>query len=332
MSAVDAAAISAAAAVELLREPVCGMTWGWTGIRGTWTTPAAEESMRRMAEHAVTWTAIAYAAEQATPFSTEIPFEAEPTVTDDEIVASIRRAHGLGMKVCLKPVVNVADGTWRANIGFFDWDVPGEPSWTQWFASYRDFILHAARIAEAEGCEMLCIGCEMVRADGQEAHWRALIAEVRAVYTGPITYNCDKYQEDRVTWWDAVDVISSSGYYPIDSWQEQLDRIERVALQHGKPFFFMEAGCPSREGSAELPNDWNLVGSPSGAEQVRYFGAMFAACRARPWVRGLMLWDWPADLYAPEQASLNDDYCPYGKPAADVMMREYRAWAAEASA
>lgn len=127
------------------------------------------------------------------------------------------------------------DGTWRANIGFFDWDVPGEPSWTEWFAEYQKFILHAARIAEAEGCAMLCIGCEMVRADGQDAHWRSLIAAVRAVYTGVITYNGGTYQEDRVTWWGAVDVITSSGYYLIDSWESQLDRIEPVVREHGKP-------------------------------------------------------------------------------------------------
>lgn len=162
------------AASDLLRDPVCGMTWGWVGTRGTWNTDAARDSMRAMAEHSVTWTAIAYAAEQATPFSTEISFDTAPTVEDEEIVGAIREAHNLGLKVCLKPVVNVADGTWRANIGFFDWDVPGEPSWTEWFAEYQKFILHAARIAEAENCAMLCIGCEMVRADGQEAHWRRL--------------------------------------------------------------------------------------------------------------------------------------------------------------
>ena len=282
--------------IERLGEPICGMTWGWVGTRGTWATRTAADSMARMAEHAVTWTALAYAAEQATPFSTDIPFRDTPTVTDDEITWAIREAKRLGMKVVLKPVVNCADGTWRAHIGFFDWDVPNEPSWSEWFASYREFILHAARIAEAEGCEMLCIGCEMVRADGQEAHWRRLVADVREVYGGLVTYNCDKYQEDHVTWWDAVDVISSSGYYPIDEWEQQLDRIERVVEASGKPFFFMEAGCPSRTGSAQLPNDWALPGEPSGAEQLTYYQAMFAACRNRPWVGGLMLWDWPATL------------------------------------
>lgn len=302
---------------------VAGMTWGWTGVRGTWNTPEAARSMRAMAEHGVTWTAIAWAALQDTPFSTDIHFRRDPTVTDEELVWAIREAKKRGMKVCLKPVVNVADGTWRAHIGFFDWDVPGEPSWTQWFASYREYVLHAARLAQTEGCEMLCIGCEMVRADGQEAHWRALVADVRAIYSGLVTYNCDKYQEDRVPWWDAVDVISSSGYYPIGAWDEQLDRIGAVVEREGKPFFFMEAGCPSRDGSAQLPNDWNLPGAPSGAEQLTYYEAMFAACDARDWVQGFMLWDWPAELYPASDAAENDDYCPYGKPAGDFLRSRF---------
>jgi len=301
------------------------MTWGWTGVRGSWAAPEASESMRRMAEHGVNWTALAYAALQDTAQSTEVRFRDEPTVTDAEIVAAIREAKALGLKVCLKPVVNVADGTWRAHIGFFDQDVPGEPTWAEWFASYGEFILHAARLAEAEGCDLLCIGCEMVRADAREAEWRALIAAVREVYTGPITYNCDKYQEDRLTWWDAVDVISSSGYYPIDRWRAELVRSEPVVAASGTPFFFVEAGCPSRVGSPARPNDWTLQGEPSGEAQLTYYREMFAACDERAWVGGVMLWDWPAALYDAADASGNDDYCPYGKPAGEFLRETYRA-------
>ncbi|WP_396653565.1 glycoside hydrolase family 113 [Microbacterium lacticum] len=40
--------------------------------------------------------------------------------------------------------------------------------------------------------------------------------------------------------------MSSSGYYPIDQWERQLDRIGGVVAAADRPFFFMEAGCPSR--------------------------------------------------------------------------------------
>jgi len=293
-----------------------GTTWGWTGVRGTWSGERAAKSMELMAERlAVNWTAITFAALQDHPQATVIKFREEPTVTDDEIRSSIRKAKELGLNVCLKPVVNCSDGTWRAHINFFDLDVPCEPKWSDWFASYSEFMLHYARIAEETGCEMLCIGCEMVQTDRRERQWRALIAAIRGVYSGIITYNCDKYQEGEVKWWDAVDVISSSGYYPIDSWEEQLNRIEAAIGQYDKPFFFMEAGCPSREGSDLLPNDWSLRGAPSEAVQQRYYETMFAACNKRSWVRGFMLWDWPSLLYDEADAAANGDYCLFGKQA-----------------
>lgn len=304
-------------------EQVFGMTWGWTGVRGTWAGPAAAASIAEMAKLNVNWTAIAFAAVQETPQSTEIPYWSEPTVSDEEIRWAIREAKSHGIKVCLKPVVNVGNGTWRAHIGFFDQDTPGEPSWGEWFASYGKFIAYYAAIAEEEGCEMFCIGCEMVQTDKREQEWRDLIALVRTLYSGPITYNCDKYQEERVGWWDAVDIISSSGYYPIDQFEEQLDRIEAGIAKWNKPFFFMEAGCPSREDSAAKPNDWSLPGAPSEIEQERYYEAMFAACAKRDWMLGYMLWDWPAQLYNTKDASRNDDYCMYGKRSAAVIRSFY---------
>lgn len=305
--------------------PVAGMTWGWTGVRGSWDAPAADRSMDELARlDAVTWVAVAYAAEQSTPQSTQIPCASAPTVTDDEVRRAVRESRLRGWKVCLKPVVNSADGTWRGHIGFFDRDVPGEPTWDEWFESYTAFIVHHARIAEEVQAEMFCVGCEMVRADACEEQWRELVRQVREVYRGLVTYNCDKYQEDRLTWWDAVDVISSSGYYPAGTWEEHLDRIEAVVAREDKPFVFLEAGCPSRSGSAARPNDWSLPGSPSGEEQAAYLDEMFQACEKRPWVLGYFLWDWPAELYEAEDAALNDDYCMYAKPGAEVVTAAYR--------
>ncbi len=309
---------------------IAGMTWGWTGVRGTWADERASRSMELMAQRlGVNWTAIAFGALQDHPQATEIKYGEAPTVTDEEVRSAIANAKRLGLKVVLKPVVNCANGTWRAHINFFDIDVPCEPKWSDWFASYTDFIVHYARIAEETGCEMLCIGCEMVQTDRREREWRQLIAEVRNVYSGPITYNCDKYQEGNVGWWDAVDIISSSGYYPIGDWERQLDRIEQVVARRGKPFFFMEAGCPSREGSPAIPNDWGLQGLPSEEAQRQYYEAMFAACDKRDWVGGFMLWDWPARLYDETSASANDDYCMFGKQAEKTVGSYYRSKLAE---
>ncbi len=303
---------------------VRGMTWGWVGTRGQWATPEAAESMRLMVERVgTTWTCVAFAAWQDTVFSTEVRFREAPTVADDEVVWAIREAKSLGQQVVLRPILNVTDGTWRAHINFFDVDVPCEPKWSEWFASYTAFIVHYARIAQAEGADMFCVGCEMVQTDRRADEWRAVVAAVREVYTGIVTYNCDKYQESNVTWWDAVDVISSSGYYPIDDWDAQLDRIEAVVRREGKPFFFMEAGAMSTEGSQHLPNSWALAGAVSQEAQRDWYEAMFAACDRRDWVGGWVLWDWKARLYPLAEAGSDGEYSLYGKLAESTVAERY---------
>lgn len=303
---------------------LCGITWGWVGERGTWADGKAASSMERMAALAGNWTAIAFCALQETPQSTHIKFREAPTVTDREILWAIEKARELKLKICLKPVVNVENGSWRAHINFFDHDVPGEPTWSEWFESYNEFILHYASIAQETKCEMFCIGCEMVQADKRVHEWRELISQVREIYTGTITYNCDKYQEEHILWWDAVDVISSSGYYPIDQWDAELDRIEAVVRRTGKAFFFMEAGCPSRDHAGSRPHDCSLPGGPNEKEQAAYYQEMFKKCEKREWMSGYMLWNWPARLYDIHEAKSNRDYCMYGKEAEEIVRNYYK--------
>jgi len=301
-----------------------GMTWGYPGKRGEWGTSAAAESMRLMRDRlGATWTTLAFCAYQSKAQSTTIGWRDAPTITDDELVWAIREAKKLGLKVIVKPMINVADGTWRAFIDFLYPDVAVEPKWSEWFAAYSEYLVHFAAIAEAEGADMFCVGCEQVKSDVMADEWRATIDAVRAVYSGAITYNCDKYQEDRVSWWDAVDVISASGYYPQGSWERELDRIERVVHAHGKPFLFLEGGCASRDGAPANPNDWAHEGAASEDAQDGWYRDMFAATAQRPWVGGFMFWDWKANLYAAEDASTNLDYGVFAKKAEATVRDAY---------
>lgn len=284
-------------------EFVKGITFGYMSQRGDWDSVAAKQSLVLLKEKCAANTIIlTVVVEQANPQSTTIDWQSETVLSDTEVKQMIHYAKSLDLNVILKPMVNVSDGTWRAHINFFDMDVPCEPKWSDWFKSYNDFILHYADIAEETGCEMFVIGCELVNADRREFEWRQLIHLVRNQYKGLITYNCDKYQEDHLKWWDELDVISSSGYYPIDRWQQELDRIEKVVDKHQKPFFFCEVGCPSRSGSEYLPNDWTKAGELDLNAQANWYKAMFAACEDREWVEGFGLWDWKAHLHGNENA------------------------------
>ena len=252
-----------------------------------------------------------------------IDYKSDASMGDAELIDFITYVKLKGLKVALKPTANCKNGTWRAHINFFDEDVPCEPKWGNWFASYTDFQLHYAGIAEKCGCEMFIAGCEMVQSERREAEWRKLIADIRTVYGGLVSYNTDKYQEHNVKWWDAVDVISSSGYYPINDWENQLDRIEKVVKKFDKPFFFAECGCMSTKGANLVPNDWSVRGSVDLQGQEDWYHTMFESCRKRDWVKGFAVWDWAGNQYPISKAESHGGYDIYGKPAEKVVKEFY---------
>ena len=255
-------------------------------------------------------------------YSTGVVSDSPDVMCEDDVAAVCNYARELDLKIILKAMVNCRDGYWRAYIRFFDSPVPTEPSWADWFPSWGDHVKRVARIAEDQHADLFCIGCEMVGTDHREQEWRHLISEVRAIYHGPITYNCDKYQEDRLTWWDAVDVISSSGYYPVDELDQNFARIRDVAERENKPFMFTECGCPSRQNSQYRPNDWRFGGDTDTAAQQQWYEAFTAFIERHPFVRGTGWWDWSATrLYPIESGAGNNGYCTYGKPANETLLR-----------
>lgn len=259
-------------------------------------------------------------AQQEHAYSTRIDFDTDEVMSFDDVRAVASELKALGKRLILKAMVNCRDGYWRAFIRFFDTYVPTEPTWEKWFGSYNAFCFALAELAEEIGAEMFCIGCEMVGTDHRVQDWTKLIAGVRERYHGLLTYNCDKYQEDHVQWWSLLDVISSSGYYPINDLDRQLDRILGVAQREGKPFLFMECGCPSRVGSEFVPNDWRFGGAQSNEAQRRWYAAFTEALTRHPWIHGVAWWDWSATCLYPEEQGANDNgYAFYGKPAAEVV-------------
>lgn len=307
-------------------EFIKGITFSPFSPKGSLSSKEAKNSLKNLIEGTgANYIVLVPNALQETPQSEEIDFTSDATVSDKELISMINHIHKEGLHVFLKPTVNCKNGTWRAHINFFDEDVPCEPKWSNWFASYTEFQLHFAEIAEKTKCEIFSPGCEMVMPQRRSAEWRQLIAEIRKVYHGMITYNTDKYQEHNVDWWDCVDAISSSGYYPPDRWEQELDRIEAVVKKFDKPFFFAECGCMSTHGSSKAPNDWTVRGEVDLDEQKNWYVSMFEACRKRPWIQGFCLWDWAGKQYSLDKAASHSGYDIYGKPAQDIVKANYKS-------
>lgn len=301
-----------------------GVTFGSFAAKGSFETKEAYESIDNLIKcTGANMITLVPNGLQETPQSEHIDFTSDATLSDKELIDMIDYIHKAGLMVALKPTVNCKNGTWRAFINFFDKEVHCEPKWKNWFASYTAFQLHFAKIAEQTKCEIFIAGCEMVMSERRSTEWRKLIADIRQNYSGPVTYNTDKYQEDNVDWWDCVDYITSSGYYPTNDWEQELDRIELVVKKFNKPFFFAECGCMSVDGSSKAPNNWMVRGEVNLEEQATWYTAMFEACKKRNWVKGFSFWDWCWKQYPLCKASTHCGYDIYGKPAQDVVKKYY---------
>ena len=303
-----------------------GITFAPFARKGLLSSPEARISLDNMVKRTnADFIILVPCGLQDTPQSEQVDFCTETSMGDDELRDFIKYAADSGLRVALKPTVNCRNGTWRAHINFFDEDVPCEPKWGNWFDSYTKFQVHYAEIAESCGCEMFIAGCEMVQAQRRESECRKMIADIRQYFGGTVSYNTDKYQEHNVKWWDAVDVISSSGYYPINDWENQLDRIEKVVTEYNKPFFFAECGCMSVKGSNLIPNDWSVRGDIDLDGQADWYRAMFDACQKRDWVGGFAVWDWAGRQYGENDAASHGGYDIYMKPAETVVRDFYKS-------
>lgn len=289
-----------------------GFTYGYDARRGDYRTPEAELSMKRLAGLGGDWAALAFAVMQDSFHSTIIRPDYRYTVTDLDVISAVNRLHGLGLKVCMKPMVNCADGVWRAMINFPPSEFgpgPGE-YWREWFSSYTAFLCHYAEIAEETGCEMFCVGCEMLGTEVQENYWRHAIEAVRSVYHGPLVYNTNHGHENNVTWWDALDYIGTSAYYKVAShpgesaenmfseWNRYKTDLSDVSARFkGKQIIFMEIGCRSASGCAMMPYDFNHQEFPYDEdEQANFYESAFRAMWNEPWFGGYFWWDWYTKL------------------------------------
>jgi hypothetical protein len=299
------------------------------GVLGSANAKISVEKM--IARTGVSHVILTPAGLQDEPQSTDIDFKGPGSPDDGELadlikyIQKLKNPLGRQVQVIMKPTVNCKNGVWRAYINFLDVGTPEESAWGLWFKSHEKFQLHYAKIARETGCVMFIAGCEMCSSERRDKEWRRLIAKVKAEFKGPVSYNTDKYHEDQVSWWDAVDVISSSGYYPTGTWEAQLDRIEKVVKRYGKPFFFAEIGSMSTRGSQYEPNSWRIQGPADAADQETWYREMFEHTKKRPWVEGYGFWSWGADLYDPDQALNQRHYDLYAKPAEKVVRKYFTA-------
>jgi hypothetical protein len=300
-------------------------------LPGLYSLPESDVSLTYLAETGASWISLIVTCYQETLGSTQI-LANESTPTDDDLIHVLGQAHALGLKVMLKPHVDLSKDPihWRGEIGQ---EFTSEAQWGEWFASYRVFIEHYAELAAANGADQFCIGCELEGTTHRETDWRTVVASVRVRFAGPLVYASNHSGEETgLTWWDAVDFIGVDAYYQLSdhtnpsveelkaAWLPYVEELASLATKWNKALILTEIGYRSLDGTAMYPWDYQVTGNVDLQEQADCYQAAFENFSDQPWFAGIFWWSWETDPFGGGP----DDYgyTPQDKPAEDVL----RAW------
>ena len=250
------------------------------------------------------------------------------------ITAALARERGIA--TLLKPHLWTGRDTWRGELA-----MTSEEDWAQWFAQYETFILHFARLAEANGIEGLCIGAELSATLGRQAEWRRVIEQVRQAYGGWIVYAANWTNFEDVLFWDAVDFLGVQAYFPlseeptadvevlVEGWQPWLDRLEVVAQRYDLRVLFTEIGYRANANAAVEPWLWERQTQGGGDSeglltQDACYEAFFRTAWSRPWVAGAYFWKWFPDHERVGGQGGGVGFTPQRRPAQATLSKWYR--------
>lgn len=314
-----------------------GFTYGYDAARGDYRSPEGVKSQNLLFEAGINYMCLAVPMLIKDAHSIGINFEYGNSISDLDIIETVKYAHSKGVKVCLKPMVNCVDGTWRARIVFPDMGEGEEDIyWNAWFKDYSDFMTHYAEIAEYTGCEMLCIGCEMCGTERKHQHWKSLISELRKIYSGKLVYNTNHGHEEDVTWFSDVDYVGTSAYFPvglsdiseegmIKGWEKVKEEMKSVHERFKKPVCFVEIGCRSASTCSTMPWDFEHKNLPHDEEeQAMFYDSCLSVFGKEDWFAGMFWWDWSTFIYdSSEEASKENGFNIHLKKAETVLKDWY---------
>jgi len=226
---------------------------------------------------------------------------------------------------------------WRGMIG----QSFNETQWMEWFASYKEFILHYAVLAQQLKVDQFAIASELVVPFERTTQWREIIKAIRAVYSGQLTVATQPEQTPE--FWTDLDIIGIDAYYPltthsdsptvkelVTAWQPIIAKLDTYYKTYNKSILFTEVGYCSAYRSHAHPASMELIDGEDCSvwslcikleEQKNTYEALFEALTPYTWWEGVFWWLWRTD---PTDGGTSDPgFSPVGKPAEEVMRKWY---------
>ena len=245
---------------------------------------------------------------QPTPTSTQVA--AGPgTPAPESVLYGIRAARSLGFHVFIVPLLDVnVQGAWSASIQFSNF-----ADEQQWFDNFWKAFQPYVVAAQVGGADQVAIGTEEVwlQQYAPPALWNTLIARVRGIFPGTITYdmNWSSLGASIPAWFSNPDLgmLGVSEYIPmidtrqriapadmIPLWRDKVKvLLDTLAVQTKKPVILSEIGY--RNSADTLYHPWfpdSTVSPPDPAEQAAACDAALTNIIPDPHIVGVFFWGW----------------------------------------
>lgn len=216
------------------------------------------------------------------------------------MIEGVRRARARGMSVLYKPHIWVSNNSWPGDIA-----MATEADWATWWASYQRFMMHHAILATFAEAEIFAVGTEMGKTLEREAEWRRLIAGVRRVFPGHLTYAGNWWGDyDRIPFAADLDVVGVDAYFPLSHDADATDadlaagarqavaRMQAASRQLGKPLLLTEVGFAAQSAAWIAPHEEGTFGRDAASEedQRRAYSALLGALGRPDWLAGVYPW------------------------------------------
>lgn len=304
--------------------PIRGMTVSCPTWGPIWGSPEMAETLDQLRTLGVDWVSIHPYAR----IGKDGTVKARAASSLDFLERAVEMAKARDIELFWKPhLAYWGSFEWRGSIEFGD----DAAAWRRFFDGYRTFIVDQARFAERHGIDLFSIGLEYEATTHHEAEWRRIIAAVREVYSGRLTYSANWDSLDAVPFWDALDLLGVQGYFPLAAegmpdreavrraWDGPITQLEALSKRYGKPVLFAEIGYDLSSTAAIEP--WKRDSretEETRALRRRLMEEAIARLESEPFVAGLFWWKWIPG------ARIDRDFAMQHPDALDVLRS---AWA-----
>jgi hypothetical protein len=216
--------------------------------------------------------------------------------TDLGCLHAARRARARGLRVLWKPHLWISHESWPGEVA-----MASEEDWRAWWRAYRLYVLHHAFLARWAEADLFAVGVELDRTLVRRREWEDLIAAVRWLYPGPLTYASNWYGGlEEAPFWDRLDLVAVDAYFPLAAHPDASPadlaagaakvaaRLAAASRRFGKPVLLAEVGFSARRAAWVDPH--REGGEVHEGDQAAAYRALLGALEGRSWLAGLFVW------------------------------------------